>query len=451
MSRLRLLALLPALLAASLPAGAAEAAPTITGPVSALPAVEPRVGAPWALAQGLVRGEDPIVPAGDVNGDGRADALVHIAKPGLAAVYVVFGAPGAGPVQLETIGARGFYVWRSTTTRLRARALGDVTGDGRDDLNVGGWLVYGRTATTPINLAALHPSDGRPGAESRLPVGDVNGDGHVDHIENGIDATNGTNVWLGTPGDAPATQTLRIFRPLGGPCGREAVPTPAGDVNGDGRDDLVVSATRNLSLTNSTMGARTCVLYGRGAGTIDTTTFSSTGLGFEINVGYHVPWPNLSGFNEGATPAAGVGDIDGDGFDDIAIARSWEDPLGRSNAGAVLVVRGGNRSGLVDARTTNRLSLLGTVPGAELGQEPVFGIGDVTGDGRGEVVLSDQSGNLGFSVSGRPLTGSLDLANMGATGLRVTDAQIAGPIGDFDGDGTTDIATRGRILLTGAL
>lgn len=441
-------------LALALTAAPAAAAPTTTGPATALPGFDVRVNAPWSFASGT-SGLRAFEAAGDVNGDGRGDVLVRLSKSGsfaTGAAYVVFGSSSRTAVQLETIGSRGFYVWSAGSSRLVIRPVGDVTGDGRADLlaspSPGGpyMLLFGRTATTPINLAALSAADGRTSADLPSRAGDFNGDGVADFL---AASSGGTDIFFGRAGAPPsATPAYRVARSATGPCG-DTQPRAAGDVNGDGLEDLVVGG--GDSTTDVLVHSRVCVFYGqRGSATIDERTFTTTGQGFAINVGW-LAAPFAGGYQV-AGDARGAGDVDGDGFADIAVAKSWESPLSsRPASGSISIVRGGARSGLLDARSTNRLRVIGPATSTQLGLGPLtlFGIRDVTGDGWGEVVL--QAGADTFSMGGRPLTGDADLANLGTTGLRVSGAQLEGPAGDVDGDGTTDVLLRGRVVFTGAL
>ncbi|HMV69176.1 MAG TPA: MopE-related protein, partial [Myxococcota bacterium] len=177
-----------------------------------------------------------IAAAGDLNGDGRPDLAIGDATAGR--VYIKYGGAGAvtdGPIL--AYGAPGGFGGAID-------GVGDVDGDGYDDLLVGdrlyagtgaAWLVYGGDGGPRTGATALTTPDDSPGELGSFlsRAGDVNGDGYADVV---VGSTSGSSPWWlyhGGPG-GPA---------LAGPARDDvsaALLTGGGDANGDGYADLAV-------------------------------------------------------------------------------------------------------------------------------------------------------------------------------------------------------------------
>jgi Ca2+-binding RTX toxin-like protein len=128
---------------------------------------------------------DSVSGAGDVNGDGFQDVMVGAS----GSSYVVFGKPSGFPPAFELSSLDGSNGFRLNSGRLVASG-GDVNGDGFVDLMVNDYIVFGKASGFPavFDLSSLDGSNGfrldDPGGRgiSVAGAGDVNGDGFDDII-----------------------------------------------------------------------------------------------------------------------------------------------------------------------------------------------------------------------------------------------------------------------------
>ena len=245
---------------------------------------------------------------GDVNGDGLDDIVGF----GVAGTYVSLATGGGhfAPMtfELAQFGAAGSAGgWASANAS--PRELADVNNDGRADIvGFGSGGVYVSLAAVGGHFAAptfalaqfgAAPSAGGWASDDLYSreLGDVNGDGSDDIV--GFGAA-GTYVSLATGAGTFSNPTLVLAQfgaaPSGGGWASDDLyPRELGDVNGDGRDDIVGFGHAGVYLA-----------YGRSDGTFDPVFFDHPDFG--IGAGGYI--------NADLYPRH-VGDITGDGRDDI--------------------------------------------------------------------------------------------------------------------------------------
>ena len=144
----------------------------------------------------------------------------------------------------------------------------------------------------------------------------------------------------------------------------------AGDVNGDGLDDLIVGAF--FDDPNGTDSGASFVVFGKAGGTAVELSDVELGIGgFVIN--------GVSEEDRSGLSVSAAGDVNGDGFDDLIIGALRDDPNG-VNSGASFVIFGGDFSG---AATQVGTVLNDTLTGSGADDVIFAGTGDDTINGGG--------------------------------------------------------------------
>jgi hypothetical protein len=201
----------------------------------------------------------------------------------------------------------------------------------------------------------------------------------------------------------------------------------AGDVDGDGLQDLLVGAPYG-DLGGTDAGCAYLVLG-------PATAYSALGSADLLVVG------NAAGDNAGAA-LAGVGDTDGDGLDDLLIGVPGDDTAS-ADAGMVALLLGGG-AGLLYASEAD-VALLGEAAGDGLGSA-VAAAGDLDGDGFADLIAVADTADAGTADVGviYVLHGpfdedsSLQDAPARITGVHASANADLGISGDLDGDATLD-------------
>jgi hypothetical protein len=398
-----------------------------------------------------------VASAGDVNGDGYSDVIIGAhnyddganTDEGKAFVYHgsvtgLSATPNSTPDDADQAFAR---LGNSVSS------AGDVNGDGYSDVIIGiveyddgananegrAFLYNGSVAglsTTPNSTLDAADQAGANFGVSVAGAGDINGDGYNDVIIGARLYDDGANTNEGRAFVYHGSATGLSASPNNTPDDADQVNAnfgisvaSAGDVNGDGYSDVIIGASEYDDGANTDEG-RVFVYHGSATG-LSATPNSTPDDGDQADA--------VFGFS-----VASAGDVNGDGYSDIIIGARLYDDGANTNEGRAFVYHG---SAIGLSTTPNSTPDDADQALSQLGHS-VASAGDVNGDGYSDVIIGANAYDEGVNTNeGRAFVYHGSAAGINTTATTTVESNQASAnmgyyvsgAGDVNADGYSDV------------
>ena len=358
------------------------------------------------------------VTGSDVNGDGYADVIVG--EPGndstcKGRIYVFKGSSsGVATTATTKVDGGGSYHFLGSNVRGDF----DANGDGYDDVVAPSHTYYYQyvsstgTSTKASRVYVYHGSSSGLAttaatsitatttsgdyATKAAPAGDVNGDGYDDLIFGDAYASSYAGrayLYYGSSSGITTSGAVTLSGGSGNYFGYSVAP--AGDVNGDGYSDVAV-ADPYYTVGTSYYAGRILVYHGSSTGLSSTHTTAITGPSQYAYLGQPYETNNSNYYYYDGTASSyayyqaygytdsmamyTVGDIDGDGYDELAYGHDYYDYSSSSSKYIVRVYKGSSKG--LDTSSPQEIS--GSYPFGVYGPVPA---GDVNGDSYADMLV----------------------------------------------------------------
>jgi len=341
----------------------------------------------WSVEGGRAFAEfgGSVATAGDVNGDGYAEVVVGAQNDGLygeGSAYVYHGSPTGPETDPDT-----FYWGQYEDQQLgfSVSDAGDINGDGFGDIIFGtpyldsGDIDQGYAGialgsenglTNPASWFVVGDAKGDMLGFDVARAGDVDGDGYDDvavsapYTNDGLEPDHGAvHVYHGSPSGLSPTPDWTVLGDDTNDLFGYSL-APAGDVNGDGYGDLIIGAVNYSDGQHAEGGA--FVYHGSASGLPSSADWIAESNQASAHLG---------------TSVSTAGDVNGDGYSDVVVgAEDFDGVEARSGAAWVYL---GSGTGL---RPSPVWGVFGEHGGHSYGHS-VSDAGDVNGDGLGDFIV----------------------------------------------------------------
>jgi hypothetical protein len=383
-----------------------------------------------------------VASAGDVNRDGFSDVIIGAnlydnGQSNEGRAYVYHGSASG----LSTTAARTIENDQADSEFGNAVAsAGDVNGDGYADVIVGSYhydngqndegrayVYHGSSSGIPATASWTVESNEANAAfgYSVASAGDVDGDGYADVVVsapwygNGQSSEGGAFLYRGSSSGLPAAASWTVESNLASSYLGMSVAS-AGDVNGDGYSDVIAGASEYED------NGRAYVFYGAAGSPSSSASWTAENNQADARFGRSV---------------ASAGDVNGDGYTDVIIGAPYADN-GETNEGRAYVYHG-TATGLSAGAAWTAESNLGS---SYFGYS-VASAGDVNGDGYGDVIVGADTYSNGQTNEGRAFVFHGSASGLSATASWTAEGDQANAMfghfvasaGDVNGDGYGDV------------